>query len=315
MRFISFIYRHFALALMSVSSFLLLCGCQSDPGSVLPAAEKTVARLHDPDTDYVLVACHRGDWRNYPENSLEGIRSVIDMGADIVEIDVAMTSDSVLVLCHDRTLDRTTNLRGYVKDTPYHGVIDKGHLKTGHDVVTKYRIPTLEEVLELCKDKIVINIDKGYDYYDQIMELLAKTGTADQILIKGTYSPESVASKMSAYSENMMSMPIVDVGSDFGRSLLDSYLKQPEPPIACEVVWNGRMNEKMDSVCNYIRSQGVKIWTDSLWDSLCGGYDDDDAVENADSVYGYHISIGSTIIQTDRPALLLEWLRGKGLHD
>ena len=38
-----------------------------------------------------LVAAHRGDWRNYPENSLEGINSAIEMGVDIVELDLQCT--------------------------------------------------------------------------------------------------------------------------------------------------------------------------------------------------------------------------------
>ena len=46
------------------------------------------AKLLDPDNNEVLVAVHRGDWRNYAENSIEGINSAIEMGADIIEIDI-----------------------------------------------------------------------------------------------------------------------------------------------------------------------------------------------------------------------------------
>ena len=71
-------------------------------------AEKVVAEMHDPNSKYVVVVAHRGDWRNYPENSIPAIESVIRMGVDIVEIDLKMTSDSVLVLSHDATANRTT---------------------------------------------------------------------------------------------------------------------------------------------------------------------------------------------------------------
>lgn len=64
----------------------------------------------------VRVACHRGDWRNYVENTLEAVESCIDMGADIVEVDVWRTKDGHLILMHDETLDRTSNGYGLIAD-------------------------------------------------------------------------------------------------------------------------------------------------------------------------------------------------------
>ena len=81
-------------------------------------ADAIVAQIHNPSSEYVVVACHRGDWRNYPENSIPAIESVIRMGADIVEIDIHMTADSVLVLCHDGTVNRTTNFSKVFKNEP-----------------------------------------------------------------------------------------------------------------------------------------------------------------------------------------------------
>ena len=54
-----------------------------------------IAALNDPSTDYVVVVSHRGDWRNYPENSIAAIESVIRMGVDVMELDLKLTSDSV----------------------------------------------------------------------------------------------------------------------------------------------------------------------------------------------------------------------------
>ena len=55
-------------------------------------------RLLKGDKSSVIVAAHRGDWRNFPENSLEAIDNAIAMGVDIVELDVHRTQDSVLIL-------------------------------------------------------------------------------------------------------------------------------------------------------------------------------------------------------------------------
>ena len=69
-------------------------------------AEKLRAALDSRDRDYVFVTMHRGDWRHAPENSVDAIKGSIAMGADIVEIDIHMTADSVLVLMHDKDAAR-----------------------------------------------------------------------------------------------------------------------------------------------------------------------------------------------------------------
>ena len=94
----------------------LLGACtQTEPVSGNRAAA-IVAEIHNPRSKNVVVASHRGDWRNYPENSIAAIESVIGMGVDIMELDLKLTKDSVLVLCHDRTIDRTTSGKGRVCD-------------------------------------------------------------------------------------------------------------------------------------------------------------------------------------------------------
>ena len=103
----------------------LLWGC-AGPKTAAPEypthAAKIVAEIHDPASKYVVVASHRGDWRNYPENSIPAIESVIRMGVDIMELDLKLTKDSVLVLCHDHTIDRTTTGRGRVCDITYDSI-------------------------------------------------------------------------------------------------------------------------------------------------------------------------------------------------
>ena len=116
-------------------------------------AEEIIDIINGPKSDYVLVASHRGDWRNYPENSLAAMNSAIKMGVDIIELDLAMTRDSVLVVCHDRTIDRTTTGKGLIKDLTLDS-IKNVYLKTGHGIATKHRMPTLREALEVCRDRV-----------------------------------------------------------------------------------------------------------------------------------------------------------------
>ena len=277
-------------------------------------AEQVVSELHDPASKKVLVACHRGDWRNYPENSLAAIESVIRMGADIVEIDLALTADSVLVVCHDRTLNRTTTGRGLIAEIPYDS-IRRCFLKSGHGVATSHRMPTLREALELCKDRIVVNIDKGYQYYDLVQVLSEELGVTGQLLIKGKSPVADVAAKFARYEHNMMYMPIIDILKPKGQALFAEYLDTNTVPLAYEVCWS-EYTPEVEACMKKVLASGSKLWVNSLWPSLCGGLCDDAAFDgDPAAVYGKLVDMGATLIQTDRPELLISYLRSRGPHD
>src|SRR5690606_16314904 len=140
--------------------------------------------LLNPLLDEVLVVAHRGDWRNAPENSLAAIANAIQMGVDVVEVDVQKTKDGQLILMHDKTLNRTTTGKGKVSDWTLDS-IKTLWLRNGVAIKTKHRVPTLEEALLLAKGKIMLNLDKAYDVFDEVYALLDKTGTADHIIMKG----------------------------------------------------------------------------------------------------------------------------------
>lgn len=274
-------------------------------------AEAIIRTLNDPKDKNIVVAAHRGDWRNYPENSLAAIESAINMGADIVEIDLAMTSDSVLVLMHDRSVNRTTNGQGavitYTLDS-----LQKLKLKDHNGMLTEYTVPTFEEVMLLCKDKAIVNVDKGFQYYDKVHDILKKTGTTRQTLLKSGHSAEKVKGILAQHpGEQMMYMPIIDFRFDRASDTLDGYLKNM-PAIAYEVVFK-EYTPEMKEVFKKILKSGARVWVNTMWNSLCG-MNDDMALEDPDAVYGKFLKEGATVFQTDRPELMVEYLRGKGLH-
>ena len=300
--------------LILLSGLSLFCGCtQTEPVSGTRAAA-IVAEIHNPSSKNVVVACHRGDWRNWPENSLAAIESVIGMGADLVELDLALTSDSVLVVCHDRTLNRTTTGRGLIAEIPYDSV-QRCFLKSGHGVATAHRMPTLREALEVCKDRIVVNIDKGYQYYDLVQALSEELGVTGQLLIKGKSPVEDVAAKFSSYEHNMMYMPIIDILKPKGQALFAEYRDKGITPLAYEVCWS-EYTPEVEACMREVISGGSKLWVNSLWPTLNGGLCDDAAFEGDPAeVYGKLVDMGATMIQTDRPELLISYLRSRGLHD
>lgn len=311
-------------AVMALS--LAACGNRNSFSS---RADAIAASIHDPSSRYVIVACHRGDWRNWPENSIPAIESVIAMGADIVEIDIRMTADSVLVLCHDADVKRTTNFSKVFHDTPDKSAkvkdltlaeIKSLSLQRMHKAapIDTLRMPTLREALECTRDRICVNIDKGYDYYDEVLALTEELGVTDQVLIKSSKSLEVVARKESAHSRNMMYMPVVNIQKEKGKALLDSYLEKGVVPPAYEVCWHSNDDDAFPEACRRIRGQGARIWVNTIWGSLCGGdgCDDDAAFLASDpgKVYGKYLDMGVSMFQTDRPELLICWLKKQGRH-
>ena len=291
------------------------CGEQAGTPTAANRAEAIVAEIHNPSSRKVLVASHRGDWRNYPENSIPAIESVIRMGVDIMELDLKLTKDSVLAICHDHTIDRTTSGKGRVRDITYDS-IRRCKLRRAHNVVTdSLRMPTLREALKACKDRIVVNIDQGYEYYDLVLAVTEELGVTEQILIKGKRAPEIVAAKFAEYPRNMMYMPIIDILKPQGKALFAEYREKGIVPLACEVCWS-EYTPEVEACMRKVVAGGSKLWVNSLWPSLCGGLCDDAAFEgDPAAVYGKLVDMGATMIQTDRPELLISYLRARGLHD
>ena len=314
--------------LFSLAALALLSGCKEAAPKYANRADAIAAQIHDPASKYVVVACHRGDWRNFPENSISAIESIIRYGADIMELDLKLTKDSVLVLSHDRDVKRCTNFSSVFKDEPEKSAkvsdltyeeIRKLSLKRAHGVVIdSIKMPTLEQALRCCKDRICVNVDQGYEYYDLVLAITEKLGTTDQILIKGKKPIEVVAAHESKYEHNMMYMPIVDIQKSAGQKLFDSYLEQGVVPLAYEVCWQSNDDGAFDAACKKIIGQGSKVWVNTIWASLCGGDgNDDDAAYLADEpgqVYQQYLDKGVSMIQTDRPEQLINWLKSKGRH-
>ena len=305
------IYFCLAAAAMVIAS----CAQQSQYAT---RAEKILAEINDPNSDYVVVISHRGDWRNYPENSIPAIESIIRMGVDMMEMDVKMTKDSVLVLMHDKTIDRMTNGKGKVSDITYDSLMTF-RMKRAHNVVTdSIKVPTLREALLCCKDRILVNVDHAYPYYKEIVELTEELGVTGQVLMKGKSSLDKVNEDMSKHEHNLLYMPIIDINKPKGQALFAEYQERGVVPMAYEVCWQYPGTE-IDECIATIRKNGGKLWVNTIWASLCGGYgNDDDAAFNAADpadVYDQYIEKGFTMIQTDRPEMLIKYLRSIGRHD
>ena len=116
---------------------------------------------YDPERD-IIVSGHRGGMMpGYPENCIESCEKTLSMMPTFFEIDFSFTKDSVMVLMHDLTIDRTTDGKGRVADYTYEE-LQRFRLVDRDGNVTDYRIPTLAEVLEWGKDKVAFNFENKY---------------------------------------------------------------------------------------------------------------------------------------------------------
>jgi glycerophosphoryl diester phosphodiesterase len=137
----------------------------------------------------ILIIAHRGFSGRYPENTLIAIEEAIKY-SQMIEIDIQLSKDNVLVVFHDLSLKRTTNGTGRVKDKT---LKELKELDAGLWFSENFRgvkIPTLEEVLKLTKDKIFLNIEikkssvsKKHSLIEKLaLELVNKYKMQDQVI-------------------------------------------------------------------------------------------------------------------------------------
>lgn len=105
------------------------------------------------------VIAHRGASAHAPENTLAAFELALKQGADAIEMDVDLCQDGHLIVIHDRSVDRTTEGSGFVKDMPLTALkeLDAG---SHFDIAFKGEpIPTLDEAFELLEKRVVVNIE------------------------------------------------------------------------------------------------------------------------------------------------------------
>jgi glycerophosphoryl diester phosphodiesterase len=107
-----------------------------------------------------LVCAHRGGDRDFfPENCIATFENTLSQVHSMIETDPRYTKDSIIVLMHDATLNRTTNGTGKVSDYTLEE-LKKLRLKDAKGNVTDYQIPTLAEALEWARSKTILVLDR-----------------------------------------------------------------------------------------------------------------------------------------------------------
>jgi len=184
------------------SSFAPVWMDEWQPSPEMLDFEEKWRAFHTPDGR--LMSCaHRGD-RNkyYPENSLEGFLSCIMAGADILEVDIHTTKDGVLVIMHDGTVTRTTNVTALreagedwmpetdsISDWTFEQLRRLRLITLPDKAVTEYAIPSLRELITLAKNRCFITLDKinAFSWEEGIAPLLDELDAYRTVLIPYNY--------------------------------------------------------------------------------------------------------------------------------
>ena len=154
-----------AIALIAVFTQQNTIIAQAEPGACFPK----------PKNGNTYVIAHRGVHNDIPENSLAAYHKAIDLGCDFIEIDVRKTRDGRIVSVHNSSIDAyVKGATGKVSDFT---LAELKALDIGERIGPQWkntRIPTIEEILQLCQGQIGIYLDLKEDLVPELVEIIKK---------------------------------------------------------------------------------------------------------------------------------------------
>ena len=243
----------------------------------------------------IVVIAHRGDHTIAPENSLMAIQNAINDGADYVELDIRTTKDGKLVLMHDGTVDRMTNGKGNINELSFDTI---RALKLFNKRITNsdtLQVPTFEEALQLCKNKINIYLDFKAANVPQVHEAIIKANMQNQMVV--------YINAPNQYTDWRKYVPTMPLILSLNKKVKDStemiqYLNK----INIDIL-DGNWNEYTQETVNAATKMGVPVWADMQ------------ATKEDDAYWLKGIELGLLGIQTDHPKELVQFLKKIKVHN
>lgn len=251
----------------------------------------------------VNIAAHRGSCGgNIPPNTMVAYEAALYQGANILEADVARSADGVFYMFHtgsgnekfylgidcafedmtSRELDEIRVNNDFGKDTPYH-------------------LDRLEDVLIRFKDRCIINLDRSWEYWEEILPLVRKLDMVDQILLKSPCKQEWIE-KAGSVAPDFAYMPIINEDItpfyEMGGNRLPGF-------IGAELVFSTEDSPILTNhIVDHLHEEGKIAWGNGIQFSakkiLSAGHNDDISVSgNPDAGWGWLVHHGFDIIQTD----------------
>lgn len=258
-----------------------------------------------------LLVAHRGVCgANIPCNSIASYIIALSQGADVVEIDVSKSKDGKFYVFHPGMEHVFLKSKGlWELDS---SEIDKLRLLNQDSVETSYKVPTLEEVLLLLKDKAYINVDKFWTDVEGISDVIRKCGVEKQVIVKA-HVDEKALEAVTKYAPDFMFMPLIW----HKDTVTDMLIKNGVNVIGAELLFSSE-----DDACvsdEYIKEMHDKcllLWGNSIIynekDVISAHHTDDISLyDNPDKGWGWLIDKGFDFIQTDWLLMLKDYIKNR----
>jgi len=260
-------------------AFLVCLNAATTPSADLPPVKGGVA-----------IIAHRGGSSLAPENTLAAFRRAMELGVDYVEVDVRQTKDGGLVCMHDSTVDRTTNGKGKVEELTLEEI---QALDAGSWFSQEYRgerVPTFQEVLSLCKDKIHVYLDHKEGETEKIWKALREADMLGSVVV---YNGVAELQEWKRIAPEVPVMP----------SLPDRFQRQGGVEMFLKIlpaeVLDGNLGDWSRERVAEAHGQGVQVYVDCL------------GLHDSAPWHKRALEMGVDGIQTDRPDRLVEVLRAE----
>jgi glycerophosphoryl diester phosphodiesterase len=237
----------------------------------------------------IMICAHRGLTTRAPDNSLPAIAAAIDAGFPAVEIDVRDTSDGVLVLMHDPTVNRTSDGRGAVEHVTFQQIRQLHLLWEGRPIGP---VPTLEEVMDLAAGRTLLYIDMKTDRVELVVGALRSRTAYDWTILLG--SPEQLL-RVHELEPRCRLHSIVN-----SRKELDELLRRVTPAMV-EV-----SNLPDRAYVEYVHSKGLMLEIDTM------GQPDRQAVQfKRFELWRRYLGCGADFMMSDYPEALRDFMESE----
>lgn len=223
------------------------------------------------------------------------------------------SSDGVLVVIHDTTLERTTDASGQVADFTADALTDlRLREREGGRAapLTMETLPLLSDALEATRGRILVNIDAKEDVIAQAMDLVEAMDMGDEVLMKAVVDPAALDARLEPIRDRAFFMPIV-----WERDSTDPLSSRvlpyaPADPVAFEIVYDSP--GYLAAGRTALEDANVRIWANTMLPKYAAGLADAEAVSDPASVWGVLVEQGVDMIQTDRPFEAIAYLESIG---
>lgn len=274
--------------------FLVLFSCKQAPHLSTRdiTTNNTITTAYDltystKNTAY-FISAHRGGkgYMGYPENCLETIDFLLSKGVTMFEIDLAATKDGKIVLLHDDQLERTTTGKGNLSDFTYE---ELGPIRLVDDYrkATLFKIPLLEDVLKLIKEKngiLMLDFKKSVSY-EKAIDLVKKIDAKENVVLI-SYN-QNQAEKLHRLAPDMMLSVSIRNQKEYERHL------EKDIPTNKMIAFVG-VSEPQKEHYDFLHQKGIMTILGTL------GNLDKRAANRGNQIYQQFLQNGADILSSDR---------------